>query len=644
MKDLPAMTQMMRKAAVFLLFGILILAFAVQFGGNFSFQHFTQQPYVARVGSIDITPEKYDRTYQRTLENLSARARQRITQVQARALGLPQQVLQGLIQEAALDSEAQKLGLGLSKAGLSESIKGNQVFQDASGKYDPKKYQDFLQRVGYSAPYFEQEYKGDLIRRQIQGLFLTSGVVSKTLLDAYNRYLNEQRTIAYFTLAAKDAGTIEAPSEETLKSFYDDHKTQFMAPEFRKVAVLAVTPQTVAAKVSIPDEEVKAQYDAKPANYAVPERRNIEIMPFKSKEAAEAAEAQLTAGKSFADVAKAAGFAVGDIDLGSVSKAELPAKFDTNQAIIDEAFSLKKGKFSKPIDGPLSWVIVRVADIVPGKEESFDAVKTGIRESMARARSTEESSKLVKSLEEERAAGLSLQDIAKKLSLPLDEVTLGRQGEGLDGKPVQLASVPAPTLADAAFKSDPGVENDALRLQGGGYAWYDVGDVIKARQKPFDEVKAEVEAGWRKDQVRAKLAVKARELVERLNNGEKIADVAKSAGATVKTAQPLKREGSEPGLPQSAIAQAFSLGENGAASALGTDGESRAVLQVAKVTEPEPLKEMAAKTLEQRLSAQIAEDNFAQYLTGVQKAAGVAVDRKNLTAAIGAGGNYDSGE
>ena len=107
------------------------------------------------------------------------------------------------------------------------------------------------------------------------------------------------------------------------------------------------------------------------------------------------------------------------------------------------------------------------------------------------------------------------------------------------------------------------MENEALRLQGGGYAWYDVEDIIKARQKPFDEVKADVEADWRKDQVRAKLTAKARELVERLNHGEKIADVAKSVGATVKTTQPLKREGSEPGLPQTAMAQAFSLAEDG---------------------------------------------------------------------------------
>ena len=636
------MMHMLRKAAVAVLFAILIVAFAISMGGNNYFDRYTH-PTVAKVGSIEITPEKFDRAYQRTVENLSARAKQRISQAQAKALGLPQQVLQGLIQEAALDYEAEKLGLGLSKQGLGETLKANQAFQDASGNYDPKKYESFLQRIGYSATFFEQEFRSDLIRRQIQGLFLTSGVVPKTMLDAYNRYMNEQRTIAYFTLPPSTAGTVEAPSAETLQGFYDDRKTQFMAPEFRKVAVLAVTPQTVAAKVSIPDEEVKALYDSKPGNYAIPERRKVEIIPFKSKEAAEAAETQLNAGKSFADVAKAAGFQTGDIDLGSVSKKELGEKFSANDAIVDAAFSLNKGKFSKPIDGPLSWVVVRVDEIVPGRQESFDAVKDGIRESIVKTKSAEESSKLVKSIEEERAAGLSLQDIAKKLSLPLEEVMLDRKGAGLDGKPAQIASVPAGTVADAAFKSDPGVENEALRLQGGGYAWYDVEDVVKARQKPFDEVKTEAEADWRKDQIRTKLTAKARELVDRLNHGEKIAEVAKSVGAEVKTTQPIKRDGNAEGLPQSAIAQAFSLAADGSSSALGADGESRAVFKVEKVAAPGPLTEMASKTLEQRLSQQIAEDNFAQYLTGVQKIAGVTIDRKGFAAAVG-GGGFDSGE
>ncbi len=647
------MMHMLRKAAVAVMFAILIVAFAISMGGNNYFDRYTH-PSVAKVGSVEITPQAYERAYHRALENLSARARQRISQSQARAMGLPQQVLQGLIQESALDYEANKLGLGLSPEGLRENITNAPIFHDASGKFSPDKYRKFLKDISYDELFFEQEYRSDLIRRQIQGMFAASGIVPKALLDAYNRYLNGQRTIAYFTLTPDAAGALPEPTEEALKSFYEESKALFMAPEFRKVAMLTVAPKPVESKAAVSDEEVRAAYDEKRGNYAVPERRHIELIPFRSVEAAHAAEAELSAGKSFEDAAKAAGLESGGIDLGAVSKKEFGEKFDANQAILDTAFSLKKDEISNVIDGPLSWVIMRVTEIEPAGERSFDEVKAQIREELEKKRNAEEAAKQrkefeelrnaqIKSLEDERAAGLSVRDIAKKLNLPLEEVTLNQKGAGLDGKPVQLASVPAATLADAAFKSDPGVENEALRLQGGGYAWFDVEDIIKARQKPFDEVKADVEAYWRKDQVRIKLTAKARELAERLNHGEKIADVAQSVGATVKTSQPLKREGSEPGLPQPAIAQAFSLAQDGASSAQGSDGESRVVLQVVNVTEPGPLAPMQAQTLEQKLSGQIAEDNFSQYLAGVESAAGVTIDRKNF-AAVSGGGGYDSGE
>ncbi len=633
------MMHMLRKVAVAVMFAVLIGAFAISMGGNNYFDRYNH-PAIAKVGSVEITPEEFERAYQRTLENLNARSGQRITASQAKTLGLPERVLQELIQESAMDFEAAKLGLGLSQAGLGEAIKNNGIFQDASGKFSPDKYQQLLQRNSYSELGFEHEYRGDLIRRQIQGIFSTSGIVPNALVDAFNRYINEQRVIAYFTLGAGDAGTIEPPSDAALQSFYEGHKTQFMAPELRKVAALAITPQAIASRISIPEDELKAEYDAKTANYAVPERRKIEIIPFQTKEAAEAASSALSAGKDFADAAKDTGFAHGDIDLGAVSKKEFSEKFATNDAVLKEAFELKNGEISKPVNGPLSWDIIRVSEIVPGQERSFGEVKDQIRSDLLKTRGTAETAKLTKAFEDERNAGVQLPDIAKKLNLPLEEVTLDRNGNGPDGKPVQLASVPVPALAAAAFKSDVGVENEALRLPGGGYAWFDVQEGVKARQKPFEEVKAAVEEDWRKDQIRTKLAEKSRDLVARLNRAEPIADVAKSVGAEVKTSQALKREGSEPGLPPTVIAQAFSLAEGGASSAAGSDGQSRAVFQVAKVIPPGPMQEAAARPLEQRLSSQIAEDNFVEYLTGVQKAAGVTVDRKNFAAAAG-GGSYD---
>ena len=185
------------------------------------------------------------------------------------------------------------------------------------------------------------------------------------------------------------------------------------------------------------------------ANFGVPERRKIELIPFQTKQAAEAASADLKSGKDFLDVAKAAGFKQPDLDLGLVSKKEFGEKFAANETMIDAAFALEKGKISEPVDGPLSTVIMRVLETIPGKEKSFDEVKDQIRDEIVKTRSAADTAKLIKSFEDERTAGVQLPDIAKKLNLPLEEVTFDRTGKDSSGKPVTLSAVPAPGLAAA---------------------------------------------------------------------------------------------------------------------------------------------------------------------------------------------------
>ncbi len=633
------MMKMLRKAAVAVMFAILIAAFAVSMGGNYNFFDRAGRSAVAKVGSVEISQQQFQRAYQRSLDAFSLQVGHRLTPQEAQALGLPDRVLQGLIQNAALDVEARKLGLGLSKKGLSQSITSNEIFRDSSGKFSLEKYHQYLQRIGYSDLVFEQEYRDDLIRAQLRGVFNSSGIVPKVMLEAYNRYFNEQRVLKYFALKPEAAGPVETPPEQTLQSYYDQHKTQFMSPELRQVAAVAISPQTVASRIQVSDQDVKAEYDAKAANYAVPERRKIELIPYQTPKAAEAAYQAVKAGESFLDAAKKAGFSQADIDLGLVSRKEFAEKFATNPAIINAAFSLQKGQISPPVDGPLSSVIMRVREIVPGEEKSFDEVKDRVREDIVKTRSAAEAAKLVKAFESDRTSGKPIDRIAKDLDLPVEDVTLDRAGRGADEKPVNIPGIPVKALADAAFKSAEGVENEALRLPEGGYAWYEVLKVKNASQKPFNEVKGEVETLWRNDQIRVQLAEKARDLSARLDKGEAITDAAKSVGAEVKTSKPLKRGGSEEGLPAQAVSQAFSLAEGGASSASLSEGISRVVFQVEKIIAPEPLNEATAKTLDQQLQSQLSDDNFIAFLRGVMESARVSVDRKNFAAA--AGGSYD---
>ncbi len=139
------MMKILRKVVVFALFAILIGAFAISMGGNNYFERYRQQT-VAKVGSEAITPEQFRRAYERVLENLSQRAGRRITSTEAKAFGLPNRVLQGLIQDAAVDLEAHKLGVGISPAGVKQSIMSVPTFQEQPAGSARKNINSFCSR------------------------------------------------------------------------------------------------------------------------------------------------------------------------------------------------------------------------------------------------------------------------------------------------------------------------------------------------------------------------------------------------------------------------------------------------------------------------------------------------------------------
>ena len=64
------------------------------------------------------------------------------------------------------------------------------------------------------------------------------------MVDALTRFQNEQRSIDYIKLDTAQAGTIDPPSPETLAAYFEDHKVQFRAPEYRKLS-FAITPEEV---------------------------------------------------------------------------------------------------------------------------------------------------------------------------------------------------------------------------------------------------------------------------------------------------------------------------------------------------------------------------------------------------------------
>ena len=67
-------------------------------------------------------------------------------------------------------------------------------------------------------------------------------------------------------------------------------------------------------------------------------------------------------------------------------------------------------------------MLVRVSDIVPGKQRTYEEVKDEIRDRLAEERASQEIQTLHEKVENERSAGKSLKEIGESLKLPFREI------------------------------------------------------------------------------------------------------------------------------------------------------------------------------------------------------------------------------
>ena len=109
----------------------------------------------------------------------------------------------------------------------------------------------------------------------------------------------QSRSVDYFLLPAAAAGEIAAPSEEALKTFFNDRKSSYRAPEYRAMDVLALEPETIANPAEVSDADAEAAYAkiaGKDPRFGAPEKRDLQQILFPNDADASAAEAKLKAG------------------------------------------------------------------------------------------------------------------------------------------------------------------------------------------------------------------------------------------------------------------------------------------------------------------------------------------------------------
>ena len=604
-----------------ILFVLLILSFGI-WGIGDVFRSSTPTT-VAEVGKVTIDRDALDQEFRRQMERLRPMLGGNLTAEQARQFGLLDQALSALIQRTLFDLAAKDAGIAVGPEVVKLRIADEPAFRNPQGQFDPNLFRSVLRNNQLTEDGYVALVRRETARELVSGAVGAGVTAPKPLVQALYRYRGEKRVAEVVTLPNAAVGDVGAPDEAEVTRAYEDHQVRFTAPEYRALTVAQLSPDALAKDVKIADDQLRAAYDERSAEFGTPEKRNVQMVVVndeaKARQIAEAAKA-----KGLADAAKEAG--VEPVALDNIARADLPG-------LGDAAFALESGKTSDALKSDLGWHVLAVTGIQAGSTRSFEEVRDQLRADLQKEKALDAVFTIANKAEDQLASGASLEEVAQAQGLTLTKVAaVDSTGKAPDGKDAAPDLPGLKAQLPTAFQLKSGAASNLAEGQGSVFTAVRVDSVIPAAVRPLAEVRDQVVSGWQDEKRAAQAAGKAEEVAAKLKQGAEAAaqDVATAASAKFAMTAPFTRDAkSVEGLPGELVRKLFDAKPGEVVG--GATADSQIVARLKEVIAADPAAPDAALgPLENTVSQGMENDLMAQFGNALRNHYPVQIHRQRI--------------
>ncbi|MBY6161264.1 peptidyl-prolyl cis-trans isomerase [Mameliella alba] len=599
------------KFLVYGLLGLLLLGL-----GGFGATNFSGTVRsIGKVGEAEISTNDYFRSLRNQINTLQQQTGQALSFQQAQALGLTQQVLSQLVVTAALENEADVLGISIGDSRLAEDLRAIRAFQGADGSFNRDAYKLTLDNAGLTERDFEEKLRNESASSLLQGAVLAGVRLPDTYVDTLIGYTGERRNITWAEINA-DAVELDIadPTEEALRAHYDDNIALFTRPETRQITYVLLTPEMLVDTVEVDEDSLRAAYDERKEEFDLPERRLVERLVFNDTAAAEAALARVTSGEiAFEDLVEERGLELADTDMGDVTRGDLAGAADL-------VFGGEVGQVVGPAPTTLGPALFRINAVLPAQLTSFEDAVPGLRGELALDRARRVIETQAQGFDDELAAGVTLEELADTTDLTLG--TIGWTGDNDE----DIAGYPA--FRDAADDVQDGDYPAIAALGDGGVFALRLDQTDAPAPIPFDEVRVRVEADWRAAQEADALLKQAETLAAQLGEGVTF----EGLDLTPSTETDLTRTALG-AVPRPVLDAMFEM-TPGEVRAVQT-GDSAVIVRLDDVLEVDREGDQAlqlAQLFRDQAAQDVAQDLFSALATDIQARAGVKLDQAAINA------------
>ncbi len=597
--------------------------------------------FAAKVGSSKITEAEFRMEYVRTEERYREMYGQSFSPELSRALNLPSQVLNSLVDRRLLKAEAGRLGLSVSDDEVTARIlrmrdpQGNLLFVKDGAFVGEATYRRMLSGANLSPEGFEAETREQVLMEKLNRFVTEATVVSEDELktDFEGRTVKAKIAYALFPAPALASETI---SDADAEAHFRKDPSAWQLPERRKAKYLLIESAQLRAEVAkkVTDEDVAAEYTKNSATYRKDEEISARHVLYKSdgtpasdasaRAKAEAAAKRLKGGADFAALARTESEDPGSKDsggdLGSFSRGRMVKEFE------DAAFAAAPGEIVGPVKTPFGFHVIQVSAKIPARVQPLFEVASSIRARIEEERAGDEARRLARELADRvtRLGKSPSDDELRKLTRP--GVTFN-ETELLARSDAPAGIGPNPAFMQLLFELPVGEVSEPVATARGEAILKPV-EVKAAGPAAFADVKARAKAEVARAR-QEEMAIAAARAA--MTPGASVEDVAKAAGVRLETPEAFPKAGPVPGLGagKALLDAAFSAAVGETKGPVWVPERGAAVFRVLEVT-PFDAAAFAAQKAEalDRLRQQKAGRLFQSLVQRLRSEAKIEVNRE----------------
>ncbi|MEO8190000.1 MAG: SurA N-terminal domain-containing protein [Acidobacteriota bacterium] len=384
------------KWTLFAVILVFVLGFVFFSGGGGGAGKDASGSVVASVGGESISAAEFDRQYRNQLQNQQKLYQGNLSPELIRAMDLPRQVLDGMIDRILRLESARRMHLKVSDQELAQKIAAYPVFQQNGQFVGREAYERFLRANNYTPDRFEDEVREDLLLEKYATLVKSSVLVSDADVQHEFASRNEKASIEYIKIPGSRLESTTQPSDAELKAYFEKHKERYKAPEQRKIKYLIVERGKLRGKINVTEPELRADYESRKGSFSVPEQVVTAHILVKTDPAAAGAgdaEARDKAEKLTARAKKGEDFAKlanenTDDPSGKGSGGQLPpfAKGQMVPEFEEVAFTMAPGEVRGPVKTQYGYHVIKLISKTAPHTRTFEEVRSQLASELTEKR------------------------------------------------------------------------------------------------------------------------------------------------------------------------------------------------------------------------------------------------------------------